>query len=250
MGMESVFSPHIINSPGRVFVFGDIHGCLDELKVLLDCISRDLTADDTLVFVGDYIDRGLDSKRVIETMLALKEGKAQCLFLKGNHEAMFLDYMKGPRSIESPYLKYGGKETFESYGGLYSDMLEQPEKLVPAQHMAFLQSLILGARVDNFLIVHAGVKPQLALEQHTEKELLWIRDEFLKSNHELGLTVIHGHTPFEDVNFNLPFRIGIDTGAVYGNMLTCIELRESVILQVNRYGKSAQSRQAKFTLRN
>lgn len=235
--MASPWTPRTIPSGGRVYVVGDIHGCIDELRTLLDFISANLSSADVMVFVGDYIDRGPASAQVVEHLLTFKKAFPSTVFLKGNHEAMLLEYLSGSRSIDHPYLKHGGKLTFNSYGASFADMLEAPASLIPAAHLNLIKALELGVLFEKYLIVHAGVEPGVPLPELNEDHLLWARDAFLNTDHTLSFTVVHGHTPFQSVSIRKNIRIGIDTGVVYGNTLTCLELPEGIAHYV-QHGKN------------
>lgn len=208
----------------RIFAVGDIHGCYDKLLELLGkmpCQSKD-----TIVFLGDYIDRGEDNKKVVEYLIKLKAGRSEgeTIFLKGNHEKMFLDYLKGKRSEE--FLQNGGGMTLKSY--TVRDSIE-----IPDSHMKFFNNLRLYYETEDYIFVHAGLAPAVSLPYQREEDLLWIRGEFVFSGFRFGKKVIFGHTATKDF---LPFfdtnKIGIDTGAVYGGYLTAIQLPEEKIYQV------------------
>jgi len=225
--------------PRRLFAFGDIHGCYDELERLLQHLLFNLNIDtnDQLIFIGDYIDRGPSSRQVIERLLRLKDEFPKTVFLKGNHEDMLLDYLGLGGNSAEVYLVNGGAEFFKSYdiapGGPISEMRAK----LPAEHMEFFTNLELGVTLGEFVFVHAGIDPALSLEEQSARTLMWVRSQFIQSEHKLGKTVVFGHTPFEDVMVQLPYKIGIDTGLVYGNRLTAIELVEGNAYQIDRGGE-------------
>ena len=223
----------------RLFAIGDIHGCRDELDVMLDAIAP--MAGDKLVFVGDYVDRGPDSRGVVARLITLAaEPGVECIFLKGNHEDMFLSYLGEEGSHGNVFLRNGGRATLASYGLAAGD---PPEELVggmPAEHLDFLRSLRLHEVDPPFLFVHAGVSPIRPLDAQIPDDLLWIREEFIRNRHLLPYTVIFGHTPTREVLWHLPFKIGLDTGCVYGNKLSCLELRSGTLLQVRKGTRKAQ----------
>lgn len=198
-----------------IYVIGDIHGCLEPLMKLMDQVK--LTQEDRLIFIGDYIDRGPDPKGVIDYLLTLK---GNMTFLKGNHEQMFLDYLDGKDKLL--FLMNGGNATLRSYGG--------PSN-VPEAHLKFLKGLRLYEETDEYLFVHAGLRPGIPLEQQNPEDLLWIRGEFIYSPKRYPKTIVFGHTPMEEV-LMLPDRIGIDTGCVYGGKLTCLVLPSRELIQV------------------
>ncbi|MBW1901539.1 MAG: metallophosphoesterase [Deltaproteobacteria bacterium] len=203
----------------KTFIVGDIHGCLDMLKRLMDKIAWSQDKD-TLIFLGDYIDRGEDPKGVVNYILDLTRRSSRVGCLKGNHEAMFLDFLSGKN--REMFLVNGGWKTLESYGPRGS---QDDESSIPSDHMAFFESLKLYIELDEYYIVHAGFKPDLAIEKQTEDDMLWIRTTFIYSDYDFGKKVIFGHTPFNEPLI-MENKIGLDTGAVYGNRLTCLELPE------------------------
>lgn len=218
----------------KLYVIGDIHGCAGELGIILSHVMEVASPSDTIVFIGDYIDRGPASAAVIDMAIELKSNHERCVFLKGNHEAMLFEYLKGPRTLESRFLQFGGVETFQSYGASPEQVFEDPEAILPPTHLSFLSSLTLGVVWRDFVMVHAGVRFTLPLEEQREEDLLWIREEFLNIKHPLPYTIVFGHTPQKKLLVDLPYKIGIDTGCVYGNKLTCIELSERKVYQVGR----------------
>jgi serine/threonine protein phosphatase 1 len=216
-------------SAGRRFVIGDVHGCVDELERLLDGLAP--AADDTVCFLGDYVDRGPDPRGVVERLIRLQGEGPQCVFLKGNHEDMFLAFMGRPGRHGDAFLWNGGNATLASYGCDGMSGAEVAARL-PESHAAFLGGLRTHAFLGDFLCVHAGVRPTRPLAAQSEEDLLWIREEFIKQPHPYPYTVLFGHTPQRDVLVDLPFKIGLDTGLVYGNRLSCLELDAQRVWQV------------------
>ena len=205
---------------GDIYVIGDIHGCLGHLERLLEGVRPDLTRD-RLIFIGDYIDRGPDSKAVVDYILRLKElyPGDRIICLKGNHEAMFLDFLQG-REREL-FLLNGGLSTLREYWGEQWRYLE--ELRLPPEHEIFYRELKPYYELPGYLFVHGGLKPGVPLAEQVEEDLLWIRGEFIASFEDFGRRVIFGHTTFK-APLVMPNKIGIDTGAVYGNLLTCLKL--------------------------
>ncbi|RJR40726.1 MAG: serine/threonine protein phosphatase [Deltaproteobacteria bacterium] len=205
-----------------IYAIGDIHGCLGHLEQLLDEVQPDLEKD-LLLFVGDYIDRGPDSRGVVDYVLRLRQTypRGHIICLKGNHEAMFLDFLQG-RDRER-FLFNGGLRTLRDYWGANWDRL--PRLLLPPEHEEFYQELQLYYETPDYIFVHGGLKPGVPLAEQQEEDLLWIRGEFIASVEDFGRPVIFGHTPFKRPLI-MPNKIGIDTGAVYGNFLTCLKLPE------------------------
>ncbi|MBW2264660.1 MAG: serine/threonine protein phosphatase [Deltaproteobacteria bacterium] len=201
----------------RVFAVGDIHGCLDKLVLLMGKIDIDFKKD-TLVFIGDYIDRGPKSKEVVDYLMDLARGKDSVIFLKGNHEYMLQGYLDGTDTMF--FLANGGEATIRSY--LQSGLRDEVEP-IPSDHLEFFDSLRLYYETADYIFVHAGLKAQVPLEKQNEWDMLWIREEFIYSDFDFGRQVVFGHTAFQKP-LVLANKIGIDTGAVYGNKLTCVEL--------------------------
>jgi serine/threonine protein phosphatase 1 len=217
------------------FIIGDIHGCVDELRHLIDGLP--LAGDDRVVFLGDYIDRGPASKDVVSFLLSLsqKHVKTEFIFLKGNHEDMLLSYLGFNGAHGDMFIINGGKATLASYGLDTGKMTPQDAlQEIPAEHLQFYQGLKSYYLMDSFLCVHAGIDPQKALADQTNEELFWIRNKFIYSSHKMPHTVLFGHTPQHSVLYDLPYKVGLDTGLVYGNMLTCLELDEKVLFQISR----------------
>ena len=204
---------------GRIFAIGDIHGCLDKLRKLLALIDADW-AQDTVVFMGDYIDRGPASKEVVDAVLDLRRKHERVVCLMGNHERMFLNWLDGRE--EDLFLANGGRNTLRSYGIVPDD--SDREAKVPPDHLAFFRSLLPFYETETHLFVHAGVRPGLPMEIQDPHDMIWIRHEFFLADHGLNKTVVFGHTPFTGKPYVGEKRIGIDTGAVYGGTLTCLEL--------------------------
>jgi serine/threonine protein phosphatase 1 len=215
----------------RLLALGDIHGCVDELATMLNAIAP--AEGDTLVFLGDYIDRGPCSREVLELLIEARRGAAELVFLKGNHEDMLLSFIGRQGHYGESFIFNGGEQTIESYGLGGAEPQELREGL-PASHLEFLEGLRHSYARPPFLFVHAGVIPGRPLAEQSAEDLLWIRHEFIFHPHQLGLTVVFGHTPMRTVMVDLPFKLGIDTGLVYGGKLTCVELTEGMIYQVSR----------------
>lgn len=220
----------------RIYAIGDIHGCVKELETLLThLVSKEkIGKADLIVFVGDYVDRGEASKEVIDSLIGFSKGAYRCIFLRGNHELFLIDFLKRvPRALNS-FLQVGGVETLKSYGLLAnagdSDILTQ----FPEAHLDFLNSLERYSYGEKYLFAHAGIHPLKPLDQQEDEDIYWIRNEFIQNIHNIKKTVIFGHTPQKDIFLHEPYKIGIDTGVVFGNKLTCVELIERRSLQVKR----------------
>ncbi|MGY4615531.1 serine/threonine protein phosphatase 1 [Bradyrhizobium sp. USDA 4472] len=224
----------------RVYAISDIHGCADLLQQMFTVIDRDLTTIGSRrplhVFLGDYVDRGPDSRRTIDLLIE-RGRKHESVFLKGNHEAFLTDVLKDPSQLDQ-WKQFGGLQTLTSYGlrpSLNPDAAEQAELVkelatkIPAQQQRFFHSLRLRFVCGDFFFVHAGVKPGVPLAQQQEQDLLWIREEFLQSERHFGKYIVHGHTPVQepDVRHN---RINIDTGAYATGNLTLLTIQGDSLL--------------------
>ena len=243
--LKSVFgvqAPSVARIPDgqRVYAIGDIHGCLDQLNKLhqlilddaCDALASDMTV--TLVYLGDYIDRGPQSKRVIDCMVGDWPSGIDPVFLRGNHEATLLNFLDDPNVLNA-WRNFGGVETLHSYGvdvGLLREVggLETIQgkfrALLPSDHLQFYQTLQTTAMIGDYFFVHAGVRPGVSLDQQKEEDLLWIRDEFLESNKFHGKVIVHGHSPQEQPEI-WSNRINVDTGAYLTGKLTCLVLEGS-----------------------
>ncbi|MBI1210145.1 MAG: serine/threonine protein phosphatase [Alphaproteobacteria bacterium] len=217
---------------GRLVVaVGDLHGRLDLLERLWrrieDAARQSSARERIVVFLGDYIDRGPQSRQLIDRLLAGFAG-FQAIFLKGNHDDTLLQFLDDPK-LGEVWRNFGGIETLRSYGVEQksgADWAQTRAELLqrlPPEHLKFLQALRLHYACGDYLFVHAGVRPGLLLEHQSEQDLLWIRDEFLDSTMSFGRIVVHGHTPERQpvVRAN---RIGIDTGAYMTGVLTALVL--------------------------
>lgn len=222
----------------RAYAVGDVHGCLQLLDNLLERIERDLEArpvdEAYLVFLGDLIDRGPDSAGVIERLRRYAYPGLKPIFLMGNHEEYLLRVLAGEPGKLDPWLSYGGKECVESYGLPPKRLAALPERealllvrrTVPEDHRRFLKSFGDTFRFGDYLFVHAGIRPGLALEEQTRSDLRWIREPFLEDPADHGYLVVHGHTIVDQVE-EKPNRIGIDTGAYRSGVLTALIVEES-----------------------
>ncbi len=197
------------------YAIGDIHGCYDQLVALLAKIQPG--PDDKLIFLGDYIDRGPEPRRVIEMLLELP-----AIFLRGNHEDMLLNYLENG-SYRDVWLANGGRTTLNGYGGSLRNLN------IPPAHLEFIRNTKLYHEDDNYIYVHAGLQPDLPLSEQPSKALLWSRYDFITAPTGRNKKVIFGHTPF-----SLPYldedKIGIDTGAVFGGRLSAIRLPDETII--------------------
>jgi serine/threonine protein phosphatase 1 len=215
----------------RLYAVGDIHGCAGLLDALLGIINADAgQSKRRLIFLGDYVDRGEDSKAVIDRLLAIRAAEPDAIFLKGNHEEAILDFLDAPDRNED-WLHWGGDKTLESYA--ISDIwsktpmrlaLELAERIPPA-HLDFLRGLDLWRALGDYVFVHAGFRPGVALADQKESDCLWIRGEFHNAAPEgrLREVVVHGHHPVKKPQDH-GWRIAVDTGAVWSDVLTAVVL--------------------------
>lgn len=216
---------------GRFFIVGDIHACPQELETLLTALS--LQREDQVVFLGDYIDRGPGAREVVDLLLGMRAEKVCAMtFLKGNHEDMFLDFLGYEGNYGEAFLMNGGVKTLKSYDCLpFMETTEISER-VPEAHRTFFRTLELMSPAGEVLCVHAGVNALHSLEDQKPEDLLWIRQEFIDNPHAFPCTIVYGHTPQREVRFDLPYKVGIDTGLVYGGKLSCLEFTEKKLFQV------------------
>ncbi|MEL7468315.1 MAG: metallophosphoesterase family protein [Pseudomonadota bacterium] len=213
-----------------IFAIGDVHGCDGLLAEMHDRIldhARAFGANNaTVVHIGDYVDRGRQNIAVIDRLM-LGLPSVECICLKGNHEAMMLDCLgTDSSSVWTRWIRNGGDMTLHDLGYALDAHGFSPDALRTAlgpERIAWLENLPLSHHASGYFFAHAGVKPGLPLDQQRDKDLMWIRYEFLESDADHGAIVVHGHTPTEHPVLR-PNRIGIDTGAVMGGVLTAVIL--------------------------
>jgi serine/threonine protein phosphatase 1 len=223
----------------RVYAIGDIHGRADLLDGVLDHIDSDLAeapvSDSLEIFLGDYVDRGPDSRGVLDRLVA-RNLTHRMVFLKGNHETFLSQFVSKP-AILGDWQRLGGLETLMSYGltpSINADTVTQAklatalDQAMPPSHRRFLDDLRSSFTFGDFYFVHAGVRPGISLAKQREEDLLWIRNEFLLCEDDFGKIVVHGHTPVPQVDIRSN-RINIDTGAYATGSLTCLVLEEDTI---------------------
>lgn len=223
-----------------VYAVGDVHGRADLLDVLFKRIDADARKSDAtphLVMLGDYIDRGFQSRQVIDYLMSDKLSRFETYFLKGNHEEALLRFLEQPEHGPE-WANYGGRETLVSYGVRPPRSLtmndewrtahDQFIEKFPDTHLHFMRGLELSVRLGGYGFAHAGVRPGRAFDQQEEHDLLWIRDEFLNSGDRDDVVVVHGHTPADDA-YNDFRRINVDTGAYFSGRLTAVRLERDQI---------------------
>lgn len=214
-----------VKNPTSFYAFGDIHGEYYKLKRLLSKISYE---DSCLIFLGDYIDRGQWSFEVVEFLINLSKN-CTTIFLRGNHDDMFMDYLSGIN--EQIFIFNGGRKTIESYekhGWNIDSGTYYLDRVLPRKHITFFQKLKNYYETDDFIFVHAGIVPGVPMEQQNKEMLLWDRSFSFVEDYE-GKVVVHGHSPKAQV-VNKKYEIGLDTGACFESMgnLTCVKLPERI----------------------
>lgn len=230
-------APHAELPAGkRVYAVGDIHGRLDLFRALVEAIEADdaerAPAETLVILLGDLVDRGPDSRGVIDLAREWQE-RRRVRILFGNHEEMFLRSMADIEMFRH-FLRHGGRETVLSYGvdpGHFAQAtLEEAQDLmreaVPSRDVAFVKGFEGMIRAGDYLFVHAGIDPRVPLDEQREKDLRWIREPFLSHPEPHGVVVVHGHTICESVE-DCGNRIGIDTGAFMTGRLTALVLEGS-----------------------
>lgn len=229
-------APRVARLPAgeRIYAIGDIHGRRDCLDALLKAIDADDgargPARTSIVFLGDLVDRGADSRGVIEAAMAVSNVR-DCIFLMGNHEEILIHTWEGDKRTAALFHRVGGRETMMSYGlsAHDYDQLDLAELTgevaarVPAGHIAFLRRFADSYTAGDYLFVHAGVRPGVSLDAQSPADLRWIRREFLDDARDHGAMIVHGHSITESPDIQ-PNRIGIDTGAFASGKLTALGL--------------------------
>jgi serine/threonine protein phosphatase 1 len=212
------------------YTIGDVHGCIDKLLPLVQrCLQDAGSRQSRFVFVGDYIDRGPDSRRVVEFLMKLQRER-DVICLRGNHEAIMLEAVRtGDGRL---WYANGAAATLDSYG------LDDPRDM-PREHVAWAAALRF--RYDDGLrfFVHAGIDPSVPLEAQNEHDLLWIREPFLSSTRDHGRLIVHGHTPQQSgVPDHRPNRLNLDTAAVYGGPLTAAVFTDEAAQPIGFFSES------------
>jgi len=218
----------------RLYVVGDIHGRRDLLTRLLSMIEENAARYPDkvkrLIFLGDYVDRGVESKEVLERLIQPFAAGLNPVFLRGNHDDRLLSFLKGDLSVAPAWLQLGGASTLASYG-LNPFGATDPKKLpalqksfakaFPASHLAFLKETLYAVTYGDYYFVHAGVRPGIPLAKQKPADQMWIRGDFLNHPKGLGKMIVHGHTIQTNPEIKAN-RIGIDTGAFATGKLTCL----------------------------
>jgi serine/threonine protein phosphatase 1 len=231
-----------IQDGSRLYVIGDVHGCLDLLEAMFGNIDAHRRSNpcqqDAAVLIGDYVDRG-PASRVVLDLLVERVSSHKTILLKGNHEAYLSEFLKNPAVLRN-WRRYGGLQTLISYGlkpslnpseGEERELACALDRVMPWTHRALLDALPLSFTVGDYFFAHAGVRPGVALEAQREEDLLWIRNDFLLCESDHGKVVVHGHTPVQEVDIR-PNRINVDTGAYATGRLTCVVIEGDKVVPI------------------
>jgi serine/threonine protein phosphatase 1 len=229
--VDFIQAPATLPPGQRVYAIGDVHGCLDRLEAIHALIAEDLAARPTpeplLLHLGDYVDRGPDSAGVVAKLAAGSPlPHVPTVNLMGNHEQMMLAAVAtGEPDATELWLANGGADSLLSWGVPPSSQPKEWPSFLPKAHLIFMRDLGVCHMAGGYFFVHAGVRPGMPIERQTRHDLMWIREPFLSFKDSFGPVVVHGHTPRQEPTIR-PNRIGIDTGAVMGGVLTCLVLEE------------------------
>ena len=228
-----------MNNISQVFAIGDIHGCKSLLEKIHNKIlkkSEKVEGNKILIYLGDYVDRGYKVKETIDTIINFKPKNFKCIFIRGNHEQMLLDFVNDKSESLTVWLYNGGAETLKSYCGreISDDLLnsnskkhqtqEKFIKALPKKHLHFFNGLQFSYTWKDYFFVHAGIDPSRPLSKQREIDMTWTRSpEFLASNQPFEKIIVHGHTPNKNIE-KKSNRINLDTGAVYSEYgkLSCM----------------------------
>jgi len=226
----------------NIFAIGDIHGCMTELTSLHKKILTHEKFDvkkDLLIYLGDYIDRGKNSKEVIDQIIKLKRSKINTINLMGNHEEFFVDFLFNKINNIEQWLNFGLDQTLRSYGievvdfikdGFGDDIIDQLRNallsIMGEDHISFFKDLELSFSSEKYLFVHAGIDPNKKLEDQTKQDFLWSRSKgFFDKNFKSEKIIVHGHTPEENIVKDA-YRINIDSGCYFSGKLSCVCLTD------------------------
>jgi serine/threonine protein phosphatase 1 len=216
----------------RIYAIGDVHGRLDLLHRLIGMIEDDLAHGHPatrLIFLGDVIDRGPDSAELVALLMKL-DGNPRVTVLKGNHEAALADAWRGDHDALEGWLANGGDATLRSYGADRASLetadtrtlFRLLQRTIPERVIRWCERLPVSERVDGYMFVHAGVRPGVALEAQSEDDMLWIREEFTRSDVDHGAVIVHGHSAQSDGIHFAANRIGVDTAAYRSDRLSAV----------------------------
>lgn len=237
---KSSRAPASVPDGAVVWAIGDVHGRSDLLQPLLEAVVEDLRtvkpARPVVVMLGDYVDRGEDSRGAIDLLCRLADSEdIETHFLRGNHEDRFEAFLTEPE-LGPAWSEYGGREALRSYGVTVPVLRNEPEGWIeasaqlnaalPERHRRFLAQQASSFEIGDYFFAHAGARPGIALNDQSANDLMWIRSDFLNARGAFEKVVVHGHTPEEAVHSDAR-RIGIDTGAYATGVLTGLRLEGS-----------------------
>ena len=226
----------------NIYAIGDIHGSLSELTSLHKKIltnDKFKVKEDLLIYLGDYIDRGLKSKQVIDQIIKLKNKQIKTIHLMGNHEELMIDFLFNKKNNIKNWLNFGADQTFKSYDieivefikdGFEDNIIDRLRdvllKKIGSDHIDFFNNLELTYSTEKYLFVHAGIDPNKNITEQTKKDYLWSRSsDFFHKDFKTEKTIIHGHTPEQNI-VNHPYRVNIDTGCYFSGKLSCVCLSD------------------------
>jgi serine/threonine protein phosphatase 1 len=206
---------------------------LAELERVIAADASEASGERWIVFVGDYIDRGPASADVVNHLMRPPPFGFRRFTLRGNHEELFLDFLRSPRQARE-WVELGGVETATSYGvrralieaGAPGKLAAAMRVAVPQEHISWMEQLPISLSLPGLLVVHAGIRPGIPLDEQSDNDLLWIRSPFLETERNDDLLVVHGHTPNPHPQIT-PGRIGVDTGAFATGVLTAVRLSKN-----------------------
>ena len=229
--------PASVVAGARIYAFGDVHGRVDLLRRLFSAIEQDMGGSDPIqpvvVGLGDYMDRGPESKAVVQALVDAVPG-CELVAVRGNHEQMLVDFLEDPTRCGPAWLANGALETLQSYGVEVKKIsrLDDAElqlirdtfaRNLPPAHLLLLQRLPLSYTSGDYFFVHAGVRSGVDLEHQAARDMLWIRSGFVEGDQPFAKVIVHGHTPVDQPYLGR-YRINLDTGAYFTNRLTCLVL--------------------------
>lgn len=218
-----------------IYAIGDIHGQLAALENALTLIEADGGPDAQIVFLGDYTDRGPDSKGVIDLLSSGQDAGRNWVFVKGNHDQMYSLFLQSPPQAD-PYMmvehywlhpRLGGDTTLASYGVNASGtrrlkhVHQEALAAIPKRHIEFMAGLSINYQTDTQFFVHAGIRPGIPLDEQDEEDMIWIRQEFHNYHDKHPKLIIHGHTPVDEAT-HYGNRVNLDSGAGYGDPLSAV----------------------------
>ncbi len=227
----------------KYYAIGDIHGCLSELTTLHKKILTHKNFDvknDLLIYLGDYIDRGKNSKEVIDQIIKLKNNNIKIINLLGNHDQFMIDFLINKNNNIKNWLNFGADQTFRSYNieivefikeGFEKSVIDKLRdrllKNIEESHIDFYKSLKLTHLTEKYFFVHAGINPEKKISEQTKEDYLWTRSkDFFKKDFQFEKVIVHGHTPEENI-ISDPFRINIDSGCYFSGKLSCVCVTDS-----------------------